>query len=294
MIASIHSGQATACVDGRARPGHKERPISRRIAAPVVIAIAMFVSAPAWPADPPPATPPLAQDTPHEPATNTAGWPDIRVQVVSRTSTTISAPMSGQLDSFPLRDGDSFEKGAVLARFVCDEQQGALEHAKAVLEEKRQILATNHRLRELGTGSGLDYHVAVAQVAEAAADVQTANAVVDNCTVKAPFTGRVGSIAAHDYQYLGVGAPLLDIVEDQALQLELIVPSRWLVWLKPGADFSVTIDETGHTYQAQITRLSGRVDAVSQSIKAYGRMADPSPDLLPGMSGRATFNPPTQ
>lgn len=266
----------------------------RDIAAAAAVAILTLLCSPAWSADPPPATSPPMQETTHDPASNATTWPDIRVQVVSRTSTTISAPMAGQLDAFPLRDGDSFEKGTVLARFVCAEQEGALAHARAVLEEKREVLATNHKLRELGTGSGLDYHVAVAQVAEATADVQTATALVDDCTVKAPFAGRVGSVAAHDYQYLGVGAPLLDILEDHALQLELIVPSRWLVWLKPGANFSVTIDETGRTYQAELTRLSARVDAVSQSIKAYGKLINAPPDLLPGMSGRATFNPPTQ
>ena len=221
-------------------------------------------------------------------------WPEIRVQVVSRASTTIGAPMSGQLEGFPLRDGDRFEKDQVLAQFACAAQKGALAHARAVLEEKQRVLATNRRLDQLGTGSTLDYHVAVAQAAEAAADVQTATAMVDNCTVKAPFSGRVGGVAAHDYQYVDVGSALLDILEDQALELELILPSRWLVWLKPGADFTVSIDETGQTYQAQLTRLSGRVDAVSQSIKAYGKLLSASPDLLPGMSGRATFNPPTQ
>jgi len=201
------------------------------VPAALVIAASLLFSGPAWPADLPSPTPTQAQQTPRDAATDTTAWPDIRVQVVARTSATISAPMSGQLDEFPLRDGDRFEKGEVLARFVCAEQDGALAHARAVLEEKRQVLATNHKLHDLGTGIGLDYHVALAQLAEAAADVQTATALVDNCTVKAPFAGRVGSVAARDYQYLGVGTPLLDILEGRSCELELILPSRWLVWL---------------------------------------------------------------
>ena len=251
----------------------------------------LLLSAPVRAADPTqaPAQDPLRDLTP-----NTAAWPDIRVQVVARTSATISAPMSGQLAEFPLRDGDRFEQGAVLARFVCAEQEGALAHARALQEEKRQVLATNHKLHDLGSGSGLEYHVAVAQAEEATAEVQVATAVVANCTVKAPFAGRVGGIAARPQQYLGLGAPLLDILDDRALELELIVPSRWLIWLKPGAEFSASIDETGRTYPARLTRLSGKVDAVSQSIRAYAKLEDPAPDLLSGMSGHATFAPPTQ
>lgn len=237
---------------------------------------------------------PPAPDPLRDVAPAPSAWGDIRVQVVARTSATISAPMSGQLAEFPLRDGDRFEQGAVLAHFVCAEQESALARARALLEEKRQVLATNQRLRTLGTGSGLEFHVAAAQVDEAAADVQTAVAVVANCTVKAPFAGRVGGVAARTYQYLGVGQPLLDILDDRALELELIVPSRWLAWLKPGADFTAAVDETGRSYPATLTRLSGKVDAVSQSIKAYGKLAAPAPELLAGMSGRAAFNPPTQ
>jgi RND family efflux transporter MFP subunit len=219
-------------------------------------------------------------------------WRDIRVQVVPHTFATIGAPMAGRLSEFPLRDGDRFEQGEVIARFVCAEQEGALARAKAVLEEKRQVLATNSQLRNLGTSSGLEYRVALAQVAEATADVQTATAVVDNCVVRAPFAGRVSGISTHAQEFVSLGAPLIDILDDRSLELELIVPSRWLNWLQPGTVFSVSVDETGKSYHAAISRLSGKVDAVSQSIKAYAHLTDPAPDLLAGMSGRANLVPP--
>jgi membrane fusion protein (multidrug efflux system) len=44
--------------------------------------------------------------------------------------------------------------------------------------------------------------------------------------------------------------------------------------------------------RVRITRLSGRVDPVSQSIRVFGEITDPSADLIAGMSGRATIAPP--
>jgi membrane fusion protein (multidrug efflux system) len=214
------------------------------------------------------------------------------VQVVPHTYTTIGAPMSGRLTEFPLRDGDSFQKGQVIAHFACAEQESTLAHARAVLQEKRDVLATSSKLNRLGTSSGLEYRVAVAQVEEANADVQTATAVTDNCMVKAPFSGRVAATAVRPFQSVGVGAPLLDIIDDRTLELELILPSRWLEWLKVGASFAVAIDETGKTYPAELAQFSGRVDPVSQSIKAYARLSGPTPDLLAGMSGKALLQPP--
>lgn len=220
-------------------------------------------------------------------------WHDIRVQVVAHNAANLGSPMSGRLADFPLRDGDRFQQGQTVARFVCGEQEGALAHARALLSEKREIFSTNSKLHSLGTGSGLDFRVAAAQVEEAAAEVQTATAQVENCSVKAPFPGRVAAVSVRPYQFVGLGQPLLEILDDRTLDLELIVPSRWLSWLQPGIRFEVTVDETGRTYFATITRLSGKVDAVSQSIKAYGQFTTPAPELLAGMSGKAELAPPT-
>jgi membrane fusion protein (multidrug efflux system) len=223
-----------------------------------------------------------------------AAWHDIRVQVVAHNAANLGSPMSGRLAEFPLRDGDRFQQGEILARFVCGEQEGSLAHAHALLAEKREILSTNSKLHNLGTGSGLDFHVAAAQVEEAAADVQSASAQVENCVVKAPFPGRVAGVAVRPYQFVGIGQPLLEILDDRTLDLELIVPSRWLTWLQPGMPFTVSVEETGHTYNATIDRLSGKVDAVSQTIRVFGRLTDAAPELLAGMSGKAALEPPAR
>lgn len=234
----------------------------------------------------PEATTPAASPHPASPAR------DIRVQLVADTIATIGAPMPGRLAQFPLRDGDRFKRGQVLARFDCGEKEAALAHARAVLESRKSVNESKQRLKALGTSSEVEYKVAAADEKQAAADVQAAQTLVGNCTVVAPFSGRVSAIYTHDYQYLQTGAPMLEVLSDNSLELEMIVPSMWLSWLKPGSALKVTIDETGKTYPATLSRLSGKVDAVSRSVKVYGRIDAPSDALLPGMSGHAIFSPP--
>ncbi len=204
---------------------------------------------------------------------------EVRVQVVAETSATMGAPMSGRLSQFPLHDGERFKQGQVLARFVCAEKEGALAHARAVYDGRKTVNDSKQRLRALGTSSEVEYKVAASDEEEAAADVKTAQTLVDNCIVVAPFTGRVSSVYTHNFQFLQTGAPMLDVLSDRNLNL----------WLKPGSTFNVAIDETGKTYLATLTRLSGKVDAVSRSIKVYGHIENPPDTLLPGMSGRALF-----
>jgi RND family efflux transporter MFP subunit len=230
---------------------------------------------------------------PHAPAAPSASSaPDIRVQLVADTIATIGAPMAGRLTQFPLHDGDRFKQGQVLARFECGEKEATLAHARAVLESRKSVNESKQRLRALGTSSQVEYEVAAADEKQAAADVQAAQSLVSNCTVAAPFSGRVSAVYAHNYQYLQTGAPLVEVLSDKSLELEMIVPSMWLSWLKPGSALKVTIDETGKTYPATLDRLSGKVDPVSRSVKVYARIDNPSESLLPGMSGHALFTPP--
>jgi RND family efflux transporter MFP subunit len=221
-------------------------------------------------------------------------WHEIRAQIVARVETTIGAPMTGRLVDFPWHDGERFANGAVLARFYCAEQEATLARAKAVLQQKREVLSTSAKLNKLGTSSGLEYRIAVAQVDEAAADVQLGTVGVENCVVKAPFAGRVGAVTARPFQSIGVGAPLLELLDDSSLEMELLVPSRWVIWLAPGLTFPVVVDETGKRYAAAITRVAGKVDAVSQSVKVYARLQDGSGDLRPGMSGQALLAAPNE
>lgn len=54
-----------------------------------------------------------------------------------------------------------------------------------------------------------------------------------------------------EQQFAQPGQGILEILDDSALELEFIVPSRWMAWLKDGYRFQVKIDETGGTYPAR-------------------------------------------
>ncbi|MCW2240262.1 efflux RND transporter periplasmic adaptor subunit [Azospirillum canadense] len=217
---------------------------------------------------------------------------EIRAQVTARVATTLSSPMAGRIRDLSIEDGDRFKQGEVLVRFDCAVQEGQHARAVAVLEKNRQLQEVNERLRKLGSVSVKEMNVSHADVATAGAEVSITRAMVDRCTVTAPFAGRVAGVSVKRYQFIGEGQPMLDILDDKQLELEAIIPSRWLVWLGVGTGFQVEVDETGKTYPAKVSRLSGRVDPVSQSVKIYASITGASGDLLPGMSGRALLSPP--
>ena len=124
------------------------------------------------------------------------------------------------------------------------------------------------------------------------AEVGAQQAVLGKCAISAPFAGRIAEQKVREQQYVQPGQALLDILDDSVLELEFLVPSSWLSWLKVGAGFQVDIDETKKTYPAKFIRIGARVDPVSQSVKVAAAIDGKFPELIAGMSGRVQIQPP--
>jgi membrane fusion protein, multidrug efflux system len=237
------------------------------------------------------------QPAPSEPAVEppimqTGPTPEIRAQLTPRQFTTLSSEMAGRIDSISTKVGEHFKKGDELVTFDCALQRAQDAHARAVQTQAEKTYAIDERLVALKSMGKLELDVAAAEVAKAKADVAASESLTSKCSIAAPFDGVTVDEKARAFQYTTPGQALLDIISDGGLDLELIAPSRWLVWMKPGYKFQVHIDETDKTYPAQVVRLGGRVDPVSQSIKVIGEITVNAPELMAGMSGRASIAPP--
>jgi RND family efflux transporter MFP subunit len=228
-----------------------------------------------------------------QPSPDAAAVPQvIRAQLVPRAFTTLSSETAARIDRIGRRAGEHFQKGDTLVEFDCVTQRAQVAKARAVLKAAEKTHAVHKRLFDLKSMSGLELEVSAAEIDKAKADLAMADALQSKCTVEAPFAGVVVDQKAREAQYTTPGQPLLEIVDDKALELEFIVPSAWLRWLKTGSAFSVAVDETGKTYHAHVALLGGRVDPVSESIKVTGAIDGDAQDLVPGMSGRVLMAPP--
>jgi membrane fusion protein, multidrug efflux system len=220
------------------------------------------------------------------------GAPLLRAQLRAVQSPVISSELDARISRLGVRDGDRFEKGQLLVSFDCTAHQNRLDRARAVLGKKQQVYAINSRLDQLGSTSQLELEVSKAEVAEAKAEVDLGETIMRKCAIHAPFSGRVVELQVHQHQFVREGQALMEILDHRDLEIEMIVPSQWLRWLKPQYPFRIEIDETGRTYDASVLRISGKVDAVSHSVKVYGRIVKPAEELLPGMSGQVRMSPP--
>jgi RND family efflux transporter MFP subunit len=217
---------------------------------------------------------------------------EIRAQLTPLRYTTLAAEIGAKIERLAVAEGGRFRAGDTLVRFDCAAQQAQLNKARAALGASEKTRDANQRLQEFNSVGKLELAVSEAEVDKARADVDSNAAVVGKCSIKAPFSGRVAEQKVREQQYVQPGQALLDVLDDSQLELEFIVPSKWLAWVKPGQGFRVAIDETGKSYPAKVQRIGARVDPVSQSVKLSAVVTGKHAELIAGMSGQVQMTPP--
>lgn len=213
----------------------------------------------------------------------------IRTQLAAQHDVEISSEVAAKIARLPLNEGDAFAKGDLLVAFDCGLYQAQLAKAQATAAAAQREQEVTGKLAALHSAGALDVARAQARAKEAAADAAYMRTTVGKCSIRAPFAGRVARREAAPFEFVTPGKPLLEILDGGPLDVKLIVPSTWLAWLKPGAKFTVHVDELDADYPAQVVRLGASIDPVSQTVGVSGRILGTHAELLPGMSGWAAF-----
>ncbi|WP_218510283.1 efflux RND transporter periplasmic adaptor subunit [Variovorax sp. dw_308] len=199
----------------------------------------------------------------------------------------LSSTVSERITAMPYREGDRFPKGAALVTFDCGRFAADLRAARAGEAAEARNASVQAELLGMGATGKADADIAGLKQKERAAQAQTIQERMTGCRVIAPFAGRVVETLARTHESPPANEKLIRIVSDGPLELHMVVPSKWLGWLKVGSSFDFKVDETGDTVKVVVDRISGAVDAVSQTVKIICKVPSVPASVLPGMSGQA-------
>lgn len=234
-----------------------------------------------------PATPVVAvAPAAAKPAAAAPAEPELRAQLAPRRYTTLAAEIGARVQSVAVSDGQPIRAGQTLVSFDCSLQRAQLDRANAALGAAEKQLATQRRLTELNATGRQELDLAEAEVGKTRAEMSQIRVQLGKCAVTAPFSGRVAEQKVREQQYVQAGQALLEVIDDSVLEVEFIMPSRWLAEVKVGSAVRIAVDETGKAYAAKVQRLGARVDPVSQSIKVVATIDGRPAELVAGMSGR--------
>ena len=206
------------------------------------------------------------------------------------THSSISVDLPARVLRIHALEGERFRKGDVIIEFDCERQKAELRAAQAQHREMVLAVESQSYLQRHKSAARLDVETSKAKAERTAAEVAVTQARIAQCSIVAPYDGRVSELGVRPMEIPTPARPILSIYEDGAFEIELLVPSAWLVWLQVGTAFAFKIDETQRTYAVQVHRLGAVVETVSQMVKVIGRVDNTDGTIIAGMSGGAMFD----
>jgi RND family efflux transporter MFP subunit len=216
----------------------------------------------------------------------------IRGQLRSSQFTLLSAGIAAKIVAFPFSHGDRVTKKQLLVRFDCRSQHAEQAVIAAKLKATQVKYEVHKKLSKLNNISQLELNQSEAEVRVMEAEHKKVAALISECKIHAPFDGVITQKNVQAFQYVREGEPLLELVNSDQLEVEMVIPSVWLQWLKNDTPFSLLLDESSQLIEGKVSRIVGSIDPVSQTLRVIGVFPTKENSLLPGMSGEVVFRKP--
>ncbi|MBS0337395.1 MAG: efflux RND transporter periplasmic adaptor subunit [Proteobacteria bacterium] len=204
--------------------------------------------------------------------------------LMALTAATVKAKVAGELVEVTVREGQSVQKGQLLARIDQTEVQAKVAARSADAEAARAQLklAEKNRITQKAlldknfisqnafdtTQSG--YDVAVARLRAAEADLLSARKTLGDSSLVAPFSGIVSERHAQPGERVPLDAKIVSIVDLSVLTLEASVPASTIAQVKVGQPVAFRVDGFGERrFDGRIDRINPATAAGSRSISVY-------------------------
>tara|TARA_B100000405_G_scaffold215865_1_gene152547 strand:- start:680 stop:1417 length:738 start_codon:yes stop_codon:yes gene_type:complete len=212
-----------------------------------------------------------------------------RALVVASQEAILSSELAARIENIAVKEMQRFKKGDLLIQFDCSLYEAQKDVVSANANSALIKLKSDEQMLQMRSIGKYELELSISEYEKAKSELRIAELNVERCQIKAPFDGAVEEVVVNTFETIQPQVELMKIIQTEVLELEMVVSSEWISWLKIGHPIKVYIDEIQKEFNATISGIGANVDAVSQTIQLKGTITDTSPALLPGMSGRVVF-----
>ena len=208
----------------------------------------------------------------------------------------LSANVTETVTEVSFEDGQSVEKGDILARLSSDEETAMLKGAEINLADQEREIQRLEALTDSGAVSKVRLQEFTSARDLARQKIAEAHANLADRVIGAPFSGVLG------FRQVSVGALVspgevlatLDLID--TVTLDFSVPETFLAGLSPGEKITARSDAfPDREFEGEVKTIASRVNPVTRSVLARAEFPNPDHLLRPGMllTTRISKNPAT-
>lgn len=196
----------------------------------------------------------------------------------------ISPEVSGIVKEIHFDSGQFVKKGDVLVLFDTSVEQAQLRDNQAQAKLAQLNYERNKKLIVKSAVSQAELDRLAALADEAIAGVEQIQAKIQQKTIIAPFSGKIGIRSIDLGQYVSAGTTMVTLQSMDPLYVQFNLPEQYLnnLYLQQPVKVSVNMGE-GKSIMGSINAINSKVDQATRNILVQATIPNKDSQLYPGM-----------
>ncbi len=182
---------------------------------------------------------------------------------------TISAEVSGRIESIPLEKGSAVQAGVLLIQLNADLIQPEYEIAKAQVERDKIEFDRMANLVKDNATAQIDLDNATTQLAISKARLEEVRVRLDRTHILAPTDGVLNDLLVEEGEYVDPGVPVAEVVETDTVKVVVEVPERDTAFLDIGSKAEIFTEAKGRkmSLEGELTFINELADPQTRSTQ---------------------------
>jgi membrane fusion protein (multidrug efflux system) len=202
----------------------------------------------------------------------------------------VAANAAGRVEWIGPREGQTVQKGALLAKIDVSAHKAALEHAKAAYDLASDLCERRRRLYTNKIIAREELDQSETQLKLALTDLDQIKVRYNHGFPKSPIAGIINHLYVDVGEYADIGKPIADIVNIDRIKINVRVPELDVRYVKKGQKTPIKIDAFAERpLIGTVDFVSFKADPATKTFLVRSVIDNPEHDIRPGMIGRVAF-----
>lgn len=194
----------------------------------------------------------------------------------------LTSQVDGVVTKIDFRPNDKIQKGALLVQLDDNIQKADLVAAQAEAVLSEQNLKRAQTLRTQGVGAVSNVDTTAASAASAQAQVAKLQAILNQKSLYAPFSGIIGIAKVDVGQYVTPGTVFATLQDTDTMRIDFTVPEQSLPLLKLGQPVKTGTKSDALNYSGTIIGIDPKIDPATRLVAVRAEVKNPDGTLIPG------------
>lgn len=202
----------------------------------------------------------------------------------------LSAPHMGSVETINVKVGSVVAKGDILAEIDSKNVNTSYEISQATLKQAEDGYERVCKVYQSGTVPDVKMVEIETQLAKAKATAMAAKESLEECKIKAPFSGTVCEIFTGTGLNVNFGAPMINLVDISTVEIAISIPEKEISLLEVGQKATVSVPAIeAYDIPATLTTKGIVATALSHAYECMLKLDKPVKGLMPGMVTKVTI-----